>query len=129
MKRVLLITIWILTATLAASAQTTFFYPHVVNGVLGTITWKTTIFLTNPASSGAATGAITFTQDNSDPTSSGSSWLITLTDETGFTTTSSTFTFSLPPGATRKLVSTSPGGLVSGFANVTTNAGSVSGTA
>jgi hypothetical protein len=129
MKRVLLIVIWILGTTLLASAQTSFFYPHVVNGVVGATTWKTTILLTNPASSGTATGAITFTQDNIDPISAGWSWRITLTDETGYTTTSSVFTFTLPPGATRKYVSTAPGGFVSGFANVTTNSGTVSGTA
>jgi len=129
MNRFLFSIIWIFGTTLLASAQTSFFYPHVVNGMLGTTTWKTTILLTNPASSGNATGAITFTQDNSDPISAGSSWRITLTDETGSTTTSSVFTFMLPPGATKKYVSTAPGGFVSGFANVTTNAGTVSGTA
>jgi hypothetical protein len=129
MKRILLIVIWILSTTLLAQAQTSFFYPHVVNGMLGITAWKTTILLTNPSSSGTATGAITFTQDNSDAISAGSSWRITLTDETGFTTTSSVFTFTLPPGATHKYVSTAPGGFVSGFANVTTNSGTVNGTA
>src|SRR5437762_8915321 len=100
MNRVLLILIWVLTATLVASAQTTFFYPHIVNGELGNISWKTTIFLTNPASSGSATGAMTFTQDNSDLLSSGSTWPIILTDDSGFTTASGTVTFSLPPGGT-----------------------------
>ncbi len=129
MKRVLLIAIWILGTTLLAPAQTTFFYPHVVNGMLGLTAWKTTILLTNPASSGTATGAITFTQDNIDSISAGLSWRVTLTDETGSTTTSSVFTFTLPPGATHKYVSTAPGGFVSGFANVTTNPGTVNGTA
>jgi hypothetical protein len=129
MKRLLLIPIWTLTTAALASAQSSFFYPHVVNGTLGAVSWKTTIFLTNPASSGSATGAITFTQDNSNQISAGSSWKITLTDDTGFTTTSSVFTFSLPPGASRKFVSTAPGGFVSGFANVTTNPGTVNGTA
>jgi ACS family hexuronate transporter-like MFS transporter len=50
-------------------------------------------------------------------------------DETGVTTTSSVFTFTLPPGAVRKFVSSSTGGLNSGFASVTTNSGTVSGTA
>jgi len=128
MKRVPLIVTWMLGTTLLASAQTSFFYPHVVNGVLGATTWKTTIFLTNP-SSATATGAITFTQDNNDPLAAGSSWQITLADETGFTTTSSVFTFTLPPGASRKFVSSATGGFVSGFASVTTNSGTVSGTA
>ena len=129
MKQFLLILGWILATTLTASAQSSFFFAHVLNGVLGTVSWKTTIFLTNTGSSGTATGAITFTQDNTNSTSAGSAWPIALMDETGFTTTSSTFTFSLPAGATRKWVATSPGGLISGFANVTTNAGTVSGTA
>jgi hypothetical protein len=129
MKHVLLSLFCILSASLVAPAQTSFFYPHVVNGGLGAITWKTTILLTNPASSGTAVGAVTFTQDNTSLISAGSSWPITLTDDTGFTTTSSVFTFTLPPGATRKYVSTAPGGFVSGFANVTTASGTVSGTA
>ena len=35
MKRVPLIVAWMLGTTLLASAQTSFFYPHVVDGVLG----------------------------------------------------------------------------------------------
>jgi hypothetical protein len=128
MKRVPLIAAWMLGATLLASAQTSFFYPHVVDGVLGATTWKTTIFLAN-SSSATATGAISFTQDNNDPLAAGSAWQITLADETGSTTTSSVFTFSLPPGAVRKFVSSSSETLNSGFATVTTNSGVVSGTA
>jgi hypothetical protein len=128
MKRVPVIVAWILGSTLLASAQTTFFYPHVVDGVLGATNWKTTIFVANSASA-TATGAITFTQDNNDPLGAGSPWQITLTDETGSATTSSVFTFSLPPGAVRKYVSSATGTLNSGFATVTTNSGTVSGTA
>jgi hypothetical protein len=128
MKRVPLIVIWILGSTLLASAQTSFFYPHVVDGVLGGTAWKTTIFLAN-SSSATATGAIAFTQDNTDPFAAGSAWPITLADETGVTATSSVFTFILPPGAVRKFVSSATGGFMSGFASVTTNSGTVSGTA
>jgi hypothetical protein len=129
MKRVLLIVAWMLGTSLLASAQTnSFFYPHVVDGLLGATIWKTTIFVSN-SSSATATGAITFTQDNNDPFSAGSPWQITLADETGSTTTSSVFTFSLPPGAVLKYVSSGTGGLNSGFATVTTNSGTASGTA
>jgi len=128
MKRVPLIIAWMLGTALLASAQTSSFYPHVVDGVLGRTTWKTTIFLTNP-SAAAATGAITFTQDNTNPLAAGSSWQITLADETGVATTSNVFTFTLAPGATRRYVSTAAGGFVSGFAAVTTISGTVSGTA
>jgi hypothetical protein len=128
MKSVLLIAAWMLGTTLMASAQTSFYYPHVVDGVLGSTVWKTTIFLAN-SSSATATGAITFTQDNNDPFAAGSPWQITLADETGSTTTSSVFTFTLPPGAVFKYLSSGTGGLNSGFATVTTNSGTVSGTA
>jgi len=128
MKRAVWIVIWIFATTLIASAQTTFFFPHVVNGLLGNVTWRTTILLTNP-SVVTASGAITFTQDNKDMIAAGSTWPITLTDENGFSVTSSVVTFSLPPNATHKWVSSSSGALLSGFANVTTNAGTVSGTA
>ena len=128
MKRVPLIVAWMLGTALLASAQTSFFYPHVVDGVLGGTTWKTTIFLTNP-SSAAATGAITFTQDNTNPLGAGSSWQITLADETGAATTSNVFTFTLAPGASRRYISRAAGSFVSGFATVTTISGTVSGTA
>lgn len=128
MKRVPMIVSWILGTALLASAQTSFFYPHVVDGVQGGTAWKTTIFLTNPSSS-IATGAITFTQDNTNPLAAGSPWQITLADDTGSTTTSSVFTYALPPGATRRFVSSATGDFVGGFASVTTNSGTVNGTA
>jgi hypothetical protein len=128
MKRVPLIVTWVLGTTLLASAQTSFYYPHVVDGVLGATTWKTTIFLTNP-SSAIATGSITFTQDNNDPFAAGSPWPITLADETGLTTTSGVFTFALPPGGSHKYASSAMGLFISGFASVKTNSGTVSGTA
>ena len=64
MKRVLFVSLWILTAAMVCSAQTTFYFPHIANGVLGGTIWKTTVLLTNPAASGAASGTITFNQDN-----------------------------------------------------------------
>jgi len=129
MKRVFLALIWILAATVIASAQTTFYYPHVANGVLGSFILKTTILLTNPASAGNASGTITFMQDNSNKTQAGSPFAITLTDESGRTTTASTVPFTIPPGGTRKLVSDGLGPSAFGFATVSTTAGTVSGTA
>ncbi len=129
MKRVFLTVIWIVTATVIASAQTTFYYAHVVNGVVGPYILKTTILLTNPSSATTASGTITFTRDSSNPGLAGSPFVLTLTDERGASTTSSTFTFSLTPGATRKLVSNGVGASISGFATVTTTTGTVSGTA
>src|SRR5436309_3862554 len=129
MKRVFWTVIWILTATFVASAQTTFYYPHIVNGAVGPYILKTTILLTNPASAGTASGTIRFTRDNSNLGLAGSPFLITLTDESGTTATANSFTFSLAPGATRKLVSNGVGASVSGFATVSTSAGTVSGTA
>ena len=128
MKRVPLVVAWMLGTALLASAQTSFFYPHVVDGVLGGATWKTTIFLTNPSSS-AATGSITFTQDNTNPLGAGAPWQIAMADETGAATTSNVFTFTLGPGASRKYVSRAAGTFVSGFATVATISGTVSGTA
>src|SRR5215467_7868410 len=128
MMRVPLIAAWMLGATLLASAQTSFVYPHVVDGVLGATTWRTTIFLAN-SSSATATGAITFTQDNNSSLAAGSPWQITLVDEMGLPATSSVFTFTLPPGAIHKYVSSAAEGFTSGFAVMTTNSGTVGGTA
>lgn len=132
MKRVWLTLIWILTATLICSAQTTFYYPHVANGVLGGSTvWKTTIFLTNPASSGTASGRITLTRDNATTTSAGSAFTaITFVDESGATVGSGgTISFSIPGGGTRKYTSTGAGVYAGGFATVSTDTGTVNGTA
>jgi len=129
MKRVLLTLIWILTATLIASAQTTFYYPHIANGVLGPFIWKTTILLTNPSSADTASGTITFTGDTSNLALAGAALSLTLTDETGAPTTGSTIPFSIPAGGTRKLVSNGGGQYKGGFATVSTTAGTVTGTA
>src|SRR5438105_15764610 len=118
MKRVPFILFWILTATLVCSAQTTFYYPHVANGVLGGTIWKTTIFLTNPSAAGTtASGTITVTKDNcpggncagTNPALAGSPFPISFTDENGAPAGSSTVTFSIPGGATRKYTSSCTG--------------------
>ena len=132
MKRVLWSLIWILTATFVASAQTTFYYPHVVDGVQAgppAVAWKTTILLTNPSSSAAASGTIMFTKDNSNLTGAGSAMTLTLTDETGAAANASTFNFMIPPDGTHKLVSSGTGRFQGGFATVATTAGTVNGTA
>src|SRR4051812_25976297 len=85
MKRICFVLVLILSAAAMSFGQTTFYFPHVANGVLGTATWKTTIFLTNPAASGGATasGSITFMKDNSDPSQPGSAFSISFVDENG----------------------------------------------
>src|SRR5688500_7774480 len=105
MKRVLLSLVWILTATLICSAQITFYYPHIANGVLGGSTvWKTTIFLTNPMSSGTASGIITFMRENPAVDGAGSPFTtISFVDENGAPAGSGgTIPFSIPGGAARK---------------------------
>ena len=131
MKRILLVLFWILTAALVCSAQTTFYFPHVANGVQGgAAVWRTTIFLTNPAASGGATasGTITLTQDNATGGSAGSPFNIAFKDEAGLVTSGSVITFSIPPGQTKKYVSAGTGIYAGGFASVATTAGTVSGT-
>ena len=60
MKRVLLSVIWILTATVICSAQTSFYFPQVADGIQSDgISWKTTLFVTNPAVVGTANAAVT----------------------------------------------------------------------
>jgi hypothetical protein len=58
MKRIPLIVFWIFAATLVCSAQNIFYFPHVADGVLVGNIWRTTIFLTNPASSGTASARL-----------------------------------------------------------------------
>jgi hypothetical protein len=128
MKRVLLTVVLILTASVIASAQTIFYFPQVVNGIQGSVIWKTTVLLTNPGTA-TASGVISFSADNPNPGAAGSPMTLTLTDENGQTGTSSTFTFSIPPNGTRRLISDGGGPLVSGFATVIPNSGRVAGTA
>ncbi len=128
MKRVLFVSLWILTAAMVCSAQATFYFPHIANGVLGGTIWKTTVLLTNPAASGAASGTITFNQDNPTAGQAGSPFNVSFTDEVG-TPTTGTITFSIAAGQTKKYVSTGTGGYSPGFGTVSTSAGTVSGTA
>jgi hypothetical protein len=131
MKRVAWITFLILTAVSVCSGQTTFYYPHVANGVLGGGVWKTTILLTNPAASGAASGTITLTKDNSASATAGSPFSeIAFVDQDGAPAANGgIITFSIPGGQTRKYTSTGAGPYLGGFATVATTTGTVSGTA
>jgi hypothetical protein len=129
MKRVFWTLVWILSATIIASAQTNFYYPHVANGVLGGAIWKTTIFLTNPSASGTASGTITFTRDNANIGGAGSPFEISFTDQDGAPAGSgNTVTYSIPGGQTRKYTSSGAGDYAGGFAWVS-GTGSVNGTA
>src|SRR5437870_2706566 len=116
MKRIPLTVFWVLAVTVICSAQTTFYYPHVANGVLGANIWKTTIFLTNPEASGTATGTITLTADNSNPAAAGSAFAsIAFIDQDGAAAGGGTVTFSIPAGQSRKCTSTGTGGYAGGF--------------
>jgi len=135
MKRAFWTLLWILTATIICSAQTTFYFPHVTNGVLGGTIWKTTIFLTNPAATGTASGTITFQKDsggdNAGLSTAGTAFTtIAFVDQDGAAAGSGgTITFTVPAGQTRKFTSTGAGAYSGGFATVVTTAGSVNGTA
>src|SRR6516164_5419973 len=113
MKRILWTVFWILTATMVCSAQTTFYYPHIVNGLLSGDHWRTTILLGNSGST-PASGTITFVKDtttsaafsgNSQPLLAASPFSIVLTDDAGVITSSSTVAFTLSPGQIKKYVS------------------------
>jgi len=132
MKRVVLILVWFVTATVVCSAQTTtFYYPHITNGVLGGVTWKTTIFITNPAAigTGLASGSVTLMQDNPVLSGTGTAFNISFTDETGQPAGSgNTIPFQIAGGQTRKFTSSGGGAYAGGFAIVSANA-PISGTA
>src|SRR2546426_7420576 len=112
MKRVFLTLFWILTATALCSAQTTFYFPQIADGIQGGgFSWKTTLFITNPAAAGTAatTVQIEFT------TSAGAAFNISF-DGTGFTSSGNMVAMTISGGQTRRLVSTGTGGLVTGWA-------------
>jgi hypothetical protein len=128
MKRIFFAVLWVFAATMVCSAQSTIYFPHIANGVLGSTIWKTTILVTNPASAGTASGTITFNQDNPNAGLAGSPFNISFTDEAG-TPTTGTITFSIGPGQTKKYVSAGTGTYSPGFATASTSAGAVTGTA
>ncbi len=67
MKRFFASVFWILTITAISSAQTTFYYPQIVNGQQGGgISWVTWILVTNSGTS-PTSGSILFTQDDGTP--------------------------------------------------------------
>ena len=69
-KCVFLALTWILAVTATGSAQTTLYFPQVVDGSQGGGTgWISVIGITNTAAAGtpAASGVITLTQDNGTP--------------------------------------------------------------
>jgi len=124
MKRVVWTLFWILTATVICSAQSTFYFPQIADGVQGGgVTWKTTVFITNPAAVGTASTAvqIDFT------TSTGAAFNLQF-DGTGFTVNGNSVTMTISGGQTRKLVSRGTGALAVGWARVT-SPGNVTGTA
>ncbi len=119
MKRTLLILIWVFSASLGASAQTTFYFPQIADGTFTGGFWKTTIFITNPAATGAslASGSITFTK------SDGTVFNVAFVDSNGAAAGSgNVIPFQLAGGQTRKYVSTASTGLNVGFATVSSSA-------
>ena len=128
MRRALLVTFFLFAGALTATAQTTFYFPQIADGVQGGgISWKTTIFLTNPAAagSGAVSGSVVFTNANGLPLQ------ISFVNESNQPVSSgNTVPFQIAGLQTRKFVSTAAGLLDNGvgFATVTAN-GVVSGTA
>jgi len=130
MKRSFWICLWILSATVLASAQTTFYFPHVANGVVGASQWRTTILLTNPGSA-TASGTVVLTQDNADLGLGGAPFVgIGFVDQDGAPAGSGgVITFSVAAGETRKYTSTGVGPYAGGFATVVATAGTVTGTA
>ncbi len=125
MKRFLVTLVWILTAAVLASAQTTGYFPQIANGIQSDgVTWKTTIYITNPAPSGGspAAGTITFTASNGSP------FQISFVDSAGAAAGTGTVSFSISGGQTRKYVSTGTGALSIGFGTLSSS-GTIIGTA
>jgi len=120
MKRILLTLVWVITAAVLGSAQTTGYFPQVANGIQADgVTWKTTIYITNPAPLGstAASGTITFTASNGSP------FAISFVDSNGAPAGSgNTISFAISGGETRKYVSTGTGAISNGFGTLSASA-------
>src|SRR5688572_14555581 len=130
MNRVLLAFLWIIGAAAICAAQSTIYYPHIVNGALGGHNFKTTIFLTNPAANGggAVSGTVAFKSDGANLGATGSELSLTVTTGSGQVLTGTSIPFQLTGGQSLKLATSGSGAFVMGFA-VVTSTGPVSGTA
>ena len=130
-KRALLVCVLLLGVVSICSAQNTIYFPHVVDGPHGgSIVWKTSIFLTNPAAagSGSTTVTVAFTQQNSANTATsasgaGSPFNIAWADQNGNAVPGSgnSVTFQLAGQQTQVLISTAAGAYAGGFATVTSS--------
>ena len=99
-------------------AQTTVYFPQIADGAFGETFFTTTIFVSNPASSGSSSVTITFT------TASGEAFDLPVVDTTGqLVNSGNTITIAnLGPGESRKFVSTGESAGRVGFAIVTSSA-------
>jgi hypothetical protein len=119
MKRFISVVFCVLTATVLASAQTTGYFPQIADGVQGGgVTWKTTIYVTNPAPAGTSPAAvnITFTA------STGAPFNISFVDFTGTPAGTGSLSFTISGGQTQKFVSTGAGALSIGFGTLSATA-------
>ena len=118
MKRVLFSLIFILSASVVASAQT-FYFPQIAAGD----GWMTTIFLSNATADKVASGTVTFTTSSGEPFNGhfvDTSW--------NNVANGNTIPFQIAPGQTAKYMAVADIPLTVGYARVTANA-SVLGTA
>jgi hypothetical protein len=98
------------------SAQPLLYLPQIADGQAGAVAWTTSIEITNPASTGVASGTLIFTQDN------GAAFNISFTDQQGrMAGSGNTISFQLAAGQTSLFTSTAAGPLAVGFATLTSN--------
>jgi hypothetical protein len=119
MKRFSLIVFWVLTATVLSFAQTTGYFPQIADGVQsGGITWRTTIYVTNPAPSGTSPAAVTITFT----ASTGAPFQIAFVDSAGTPAGTGSLSFTISGAQTQKFVSTGAGALSIGFGTLNATA-------
>jgi hypothetical protein len=132
MKRVFAVLFWMLLATLVCSAQSTFYFPHIANGILGDSIWKTTIYLANTGTI-STTGTVTFKKDaeggNTNLPGNPFTDVPILDENNAPAANNGVITFAIPAGQMKKYYTTGLGLLTGGNAIVATTAGSVNGTA
>lgn len=115
MKRVLFSAIFIFATSAMASAQAfTYYFPQIAAGG----GWRTTIFVSNTAASGTASGSITLTKSDASPFAA--NWV----DESGNNVGggSNVIPFQLAAGQSRKYTAVGDLPLTVGYATVTANA-------
>src|SRR5437016_3134594 len=99
-KGILWTVVVLLIPAAICSAQSVYYFPQVADGIAGQGGWITGVGVTNPATSGTATGTIAFTKDDGTP------WNVSFQDpDSNPVGGGNIISFTIPAGQSRYYIS------------------------